>query len=87
MKDRKFVQIRPRQLRRRDGLAPAEAGSCPWTTAPGSAAASCPCRSRSGGLEDFHPRRVLDQIAPLKKLLEQRQRLVDLLAKLDGNER
>lgn len=38
------------------------------------------------GLEDFHPRRVLDQIEPLKKLLEQRQRLVDLLAKLDGNE-
>lgn len=38
------------------------------------------------GLEDFHPRRVLDQIEPLRKLLEQRQRLVDLLAKLDGNE-
>jgi type VI secretion system protein ImpB len=38
------------------------------------------------GIGDFHPRRVLDQLAPLKKLLEQRQRLVDLLAKLDGND-
>lgn len=37
-------------------------------------------------IDDFHPTQVLKQVEPLRKLLEQRQRLVDLLAKLDGNE-
>ena len=38
------------------------------------------------GMEDFEPLSIVDQIEPLKKLLEARQRLVDLLAKLDGND-
>lgn len=37
-------------------------------------------------IEDFHPTQVLKQVESLKKLLEQRQRLVDIIAKLDGNE-
>jgi type VI secretion system protein ImpB len=37
-------------------------------------------------LDDFHPERVADQIKPLKKLVEVRQRLSDLLSKLDGND-
>jgi type VI secretion system protein ImpB len=37
-------------------------------------------------LDDFHPMQVLNQVEPLRKLLEARQRLVDLLAKLDGND-
>jgi type VI secretion system protein ImpB len=37
-------------------------------------------------LDDFHPTQVLKQIDALRRLLETRQRLVDLLAKLDGNE-
>lgn len=37
-------------------------------------------------LDDFDPVRVVKQIPPLAKLFEARQRLTDLLAKLDGND-
>lgn len=37
-------------------------------------------------IDDFHPLQVLNQVEPLRQLLEARQKLVDLLAKLDGNE-
>ena len=37
-------------------------------------------------IDSFHPRQLVEQIEPLRKLLESRQRLVDLQAKLDGNE-
>jgi len=37
-------------------------------------------------MEDFDPLSVVDQIDPLKQLFEARQRLADLLAKLDGND-
>lgn len=39
-----------------------------------------------GHMDDFDPGQLVNQIAPLKKLVEARQRLVDLLAKLDGND-
>jgi type VI secretion system protein ImpB len=38
-------------------------------------------------MDDFNPANVVKQIEPLKKLLEARQRLVDLLGKLDGNDK
>jgi len=38
-------------------------------------------------LDDFRPESVASQVAPLKKLLEARRRLSELLAKLDGNDR
>lgn len=38
-------------------------------------------------LDDFNPANVVKQIEPLRQLFEARQRLVDLLAKLDGNDR
>lgn len=37
-------------------------------------------------MEDFSPVSVVKQIAPLKELYEARNRLRDLLAKLDGND-
>jgi type VI secretion system protein ImpB len=37
-------------------------------------------------IDAFHPRQLVEQLEPLRKLLESRQRLVDLLAKLDGND-
>jgi type VI secretion system protein ImpB len=36
--------------------------------------------------EDFAPLNVLKQVEPLRKLFEVRQRLTDLLGKLDGND-
>jgi type VI secretion system protein ImpB len=38
-------------------------------------------------LDDFSPERVAEQVEPLKKLMEVRQQLKDLLAKTDGNDR
>lgn len=37
-------------------------------------------------IEDFEPGRVIDQVAPLKKLLETRNKLRDLMTKADGSE-
>ncbi|MGE3540626.1 MAG: type VI secretion system contractile sheath small subunit [Candidatus Tectimicrobiota bacterium] len=37
-------------------------------------------------MDDFNPLQVLKQITPLRRLFEARQRLVDLLTKLDGND-
>lgn len=37
-------------------------------------------------MDDFNPAEVVKQIEPLRKLFEARQRLMDLLAKLDGND-
>jgi len=37
-------------------------------------------------LDDFHPTAVVKSVPQLRQLLEMRQRLVDLLAKLDGND-
>ena len=37
-------------------------------------------------MDAFRPEQLIQRIEPLKKLLESRQRLVDLQAKLDGND-
>ena len=37
-------------------------------------------------LDDFSPERVTEQIDPLKKLVETRKKLSELLNKLDGND-
>ena len=37
-------------------------------------------------MDDFDPVNVLKQVAPLRKLFEARQRLTDLMTKLDGND-
>lgn len=38
-------------------------------------------------LEDFEPDRVVQQVEPLRRLVETRSRLSDLLSKMDGNDR
>lgn len=37
-------------------------------------------------IDDFEPQNLIHQVEPLKKLFEARQRLSDLIAKLDGND-
>jgi type VI secretion system protein ImpB len=37
-------------------------------------------------MADFQPKNIIEQVEPLKKLFEARQRLNDLSAKLDGND-
>jgi type VI secretion system protein ImpB len=46
-----------------------------------------PVEIRFKSLDDFHPERVAEQISPVKKLIEARKKLSDLLNKLDGNEK
>jgi type VI secretion system protein ImpB len=38
-------------------------------------------------LDDFEPEQVVNQVEPLRKLLEARSRLSDLLRKIDGNDK
>jgi type VI secretion system protein ImpB len=38
-------------------------------------------------MEDFSPAKVAEQVAPLKELLEMRQRLSQLLNKMEGNDK
>ena len=42
---------------------------------------------RFKSMQDFHPERVAEQITPVRKLVEARKKLSDLLNKLDGNDR
>jgi type VI secretion system protein ImpB len=38
-------------------------------------------------IEDFEPDNVAQQVEPLRKLVEARQKLADLRSKMDGNEK
>ena len=42
---------------------------------------------RFKSMDDFHPENVANQVAPLRKLVEARQKLSGLLGKLDGNDK
>jgi type VI secretion system protein ImpB len=42
---------------------------------------------RFQSVDDFHPDRVAQQVEPLRKLVNARQRLSDLLSKMDGNDK
>lgn len=37
-------------------------------------------------IDDFHPSSLIQQVEPLRKMYEARQRLLDLFVKLDGND-
>ncbi|MBR9981941.1 MAG: type VI secretion system contractile sheath small subunit [Desulfatitalea sp.] len=38
-------------------------------------------------LDDFHPERIAEQVDPIRKLVEARKKLYNLMAKLDGNDK
>ena len=38
-------------------------------------------------IEDFEPDNIVQQVDPLRKLVEARQKLADLRSKMDGNEK
>ena len=38
-------------------------------------------------IEDFEPDQIVQQVDPLRKLVEARQKLADLRSKMDGNEK
>ena len=38
-------------------------------------------------IDDFEPAKVAEQVGPLKELLDMRQRLAQLLSKMEGNDK
>lgn len=38
-------------------------------------------------LDDFHPERIAEKVEPIRKLVEARKKLYNLLGKLDGNDK
>jgi type VI secretion system protein ImpB len=86
MKDRKFIEID------RDNFDKVLAGMNPrlqysvenkLTGAGGKISTELRFKS----LEDFEPDRVVQQVEPLRRLVEARRRLSDLVTKMDGNDR
>ena len=43
--------------------------------------------NRFNSLDDFHPERIAQQVEPVRKLVEARKKLYNLLGKLDGNDK
>ncbi|HEX3724870.1 MAG TPA: type VI secretion system contractile sheath small subunit [Pirellulales bacterium] len=87
LKDRKFVEID------RDNFDKVLAGMNPrlalrvddkLTGKPGN---QINCELRFQTLDDFHPENVVKQVQPLKKMLEARDNLKNLLNKMEGNDK
>ncbi|HHP7235661.1 MAG TPA: type VI secretion system contractile sheath small subunit [Desulfobacterales bacterium] len=86
MKDRKFVEIdRDNFNQVLEGMKPRLAYRVDNKLTDDDTKMAVELKFRS--MDDFHPERIADQVQPLRKLVETRQRLSDLLSKLDGNDK
>jgi len=86
MKDRKFVEIdRDNFDKVLEGMKPRLAYKVDNKLTDDDTKMAVELRFKS--LDDFHPERVADQITPVRKLVEAREKLSELLAKLDGNDK
>lgn len=86
VKDRKFVEIdRDNFNQVMAGMKPRLAYSVENKLSDDDSKMNVEVRFNS--LEDFEPDNVVQQVAPLKKLVDARKRLSDLLSKMDGNDR
>jgi type VI secretion system protein ImpB len=85
LKDRKFVEIDQDNIN--DVLAATEPRvAFPVDNRLSKDGTSMQVELRFRNMDDFEPVSVVRQVPPLKKLLDARSRLTDLLAKLDGND-
>ncbi|MEA1899525.1 MAG: type VI secretion system contractile sheath small subunit [Thermodesulfobacteriota bacterium] len=86
LKDRKFVEIdRDNFNNVLEGMKPRLAFKVDNKLTEENTKMAVELRFKS--IDDFHPERVADQITPVRKLVEARQKLSDLLNKLDGNDK
>ena len=86
MKDRKFIEIdRDNFDQVLEGINPRLAFRVDNKLADDDTKMAVELKFKS--MDDFHPERVANQVDPLRKLVETRQRLSDLLSKMDGNDR
>lgn len=85
LKDRKFIEIdRDNFNSVLEGMKPRLAFKVDNTIADDGT--RIPVELRFKSMEDFHPEQVAKQIKPVAKLVEAREKLSDLLNKLDGND-
>lgn len=86
LKDRKFIEIdRDNFNNVLEGMKPRLAFKVDNKLTKDDTKMAVELRFKSMG--DFHPEQVANQIEPLRKLVETRKKLSDLLSKLDGNDR
>jgi type VI secretion system protein ImpB len=86
LKDRKFIEIdRDNFDKVLEGMKPRLAYQVENKLTGGDTKMGVELRFKS--LDDFHPERVAEQVEPLKKLIDARSKLSDLLNKLDGNDK
>jgi type VI secretion system protein ImpB len=86
LRDRKFVEID------RDNFNKVLAGTKPRLAFPventlQGDGSTIGVEIRFNHIRDFEPEQVVKQVEPLRRLLEARDRLSDLVSKMDGNER
>lgn len=86
LKDRKFIEIdRDNFNKVLEGMKPRAAYRVDNRLTSDGSQLAVDLRFKS--MDDFSPERVAEQIPPLRKLVEARRRLSDLLSKLDGNDK
>ncbi len=86
VKDRKFVEIdRDNFNQVLSGMKPRLAYRVDNKLTDDDSKMAVELRFKS--LDDFHPERVAEQVTPVRKLVDARKRLSELLAKLDGNDK
>jgi type VI secretion system protein ImpB len=86
MKDRKIIEIdRDNFDQVLSGMTPRLAMRVDNKLSPEGGTMSAELRFNK--LDDFEPDNIVQQVEPLRKLVEGRQRLRDLLSKTDGNDK
>jgi len=86
LKDRKFVEIdRDNFNKVLSGMKPRLAYQVDNTLQDDGTKMNVELRFNS--MDDFDPEQVVKQVEPLRKLLEARNRLTDLVSKMDGNDK
>lgn len=86
LKNRKFVEIDPDNFNQvLAGMKPRLAYSVENKLQNDDSKMNVELRFNS--IEDFEPDNVVQQVEPLRKLVEARKRLADLRSKMDGNEK
>ncbi|MBK7992304.1 MAG: type VI secretion system contractile sheath small subunit [Blastocatellia bacterium] len=86
LKDRKFVEIdRDNFNQVMSGMKPRVAFSVENKLTDDDSKMNVELNFRE--MEDFSPDKVVQQVAPLKKMIEARRKLSDLLSQMDGNDK
>lgn len=86
LKNRKFVEIDPDNFNQvLSGMSPRLAYSVENKLQDDGSKLGVELKFNS--IEDFEPDQIVQQVEPLRKLVEARQKLADLRSKMDGNEK